>query len=149
MNASLLLLLAFLVLVESQVFVSQREINKEWLSWKMLHHPGYASKTDEEYRKAIFTRNLRYIKGQNRRFKAGLESYATALNQFADLTIEEFTSHFLGTKPQKLSGEKSPVAWKSTVALKDLPDSVDWRTKNLVTEVKNQVIGSISRFIYL
>lgn len=132
--------LVFLALSESRVFLSQREIDKEWFSWKMQYHPIYESRKDEQYRKGIFARNLRYIKGQNRRYKVGLESFATGLNQFADLTISEFTNRFLGTKPQKMLSGMPAKPWKSSVALKDLPDAVDWRDKNLVTEVKNQVI---------
>ncbi|KAM3179843.1 hypothetical protein ACTXT7_017487, partial [Hymenolepis weldensis] len=57
-----LALLVFLVLSESRVFLSQREIDKEWFRWKMQYHPVYESRKDEQYRKGIFARNLRYIK---------------------------------------------------------------------------------------
>nr|CDS30893.1 cathepsin l cysteine peptidase [Hymenolepis microstoma] len=133
-----LIFLVFLVLAESRVFPTQREIDKEWFTWKLQHYPTYESRTDEQYRKRIFARNLIYIKGQNRRYRARLESYVTGLNQFADLTISEFSDRFLRTKPLKMASEKSAKPWISSFALKDLPDTVDWRDKNLVTEIKNQ-----------
>ncbi|KAM7537403.1 hypothetical protein Aperf_G00000076873 [Anoplocephala perfoliata] len=133
-----LVLLIILVLVESKIFLTQREINKEWLNWKLKYQPKYGSSRDGDYRKGVFARNLLYIKGQNRRFKAGLESYATGLNQFADLTIREYMDRFLGTKPKNMVGGKPAKPWKSSIALKDLPDAIDWRNQSLVTEVKNQ-----------
>ncbi|VDO00919.1 unnamed protein product [Rodentolepis nana] len=114
------------------------EIDKAWFTWKLQRHPNYENKEDEEYRKYIFSINLHYIKGQHKRYKAGLESYMTKLNQFANLTFLEFADRFLGTKPQKMALGKPAKPWISSFALKDLPDTVDWRDKNLVTEIKNQ-----------
>lgn len=140
-----LILLITLVLGESRILLTQREINREWLNWKIQYQPDYESRRDEDHRRSIFARNLLYIRGQNRRFKAGLESYATGLNQFADLTVKEFTDKFLGTKPRYIVDGKPAKPWKSSTALRDLPDTVDWRDHNLVTEVKNQV----SRVLHL
>jgi len=67
-------------------------------------------------------------------------SYKKAINQFTDMSKEEFNS-FLGyNKPQGrtfqgVSQVPAPVFHK---AVKDLPASVDWRTKGIVTPVKNQ-----------
>jgi C1A family cysteine protease len=56
------------------------------------------------------------------------------INQFADMTQEEFRVKHLGyTMSKKLSSTVSEVP--SAVAL---PDAVDWRAKNAVGPVKNQ-----------
>jgi C1A family cysteine protease len=59
------------------------------------------------------------------------------VNQFTDLTEEEFRSQFLGYRhvplPQTAAPAASPVRRN-----KALPDSVDWRDKDVITSVKNQ-----------
>jgi len=55
------------------------------------------------------------------------------MNQFADLTTEEFNGLFKGLK--KMEFEIDSVAVVDTSAL---PASVDWRTRGVVTGIKNQ-----------
>merc|ERR1712151_906374 len=55
------------------------------------------------------------------------------LNKFADLTNDEFKKQFTGFKNQ--SSAQNNVKVLSTA---DVPDSIDWREHNAVTEVKNQ-----------
>jgi len=64
-------------------------------------------------------------------------SYQIGINQFSDLTPEEFSSTFLGRRGSKgMHAEQVPRVRLST--LKDLPSSVDWRQKNVISAVKNQ-----------
>ena len=153
MSRTLTRLLAFLTIAVSGVFIdgsfipTAREIDRHWLDWKMLHGRVYSNNEEEAYRKGVFARNLLYIKGQNRRYNAGLESYQTGLNQFADLTNTEFAELFLGTKPERRVTGKSRRMWQPPVPTGDIPDTVDWRDKNLVTEVKDQV--SFTKSTYL
>nr|AEE69034.1 cysteine protease [Taenia pisiformis] len=136
----LLLLLTIGVLVadvEISALLSERELDQQWGGWKLQHGRTYSGK-EEAHRRSVFARNLLYIKGQNRRFEAGLESYSTGLNQFADLELSEFTERFLGTRPENRVAGKCGRVWKALKSFADLPDTVDWRDKNLVTEVKNQ-----------
>lgn len=143
MVATLLLLLLLTVkplvaVFETSALLSERELKRQWVGWKLQHGRVYSEK-EEVYRRSVFARNLLYIKGQNRRFRAGLESYSTGLNQFADLELGEFTERFLRTRPESRVAGKRGRIWKALNSVADLPDTVDWRDKNLVTEVKNQV----------
>ena len=58
------------------------------------------------------------------------------VNEFSDLTHDEFKKVMLGPKiPIKTSAERNEVWLPEDAAA----DSVDWRTKGAVTPVKNQV----------
>merc|ERR1719281_1642143 len=65
------------------------------------------------------------------------------VNTFTDLTAEEFRKKFLlsGGLRSGLSAHEvndASLALSRHVDVADLPSSVDWRTKNVVTEPKNQ-----------
>lgn len=68
----------------------------------------------------------------------GRVSYKLGLNQFADLTDEEFEQRFT-TLPVDRNQLKSLGNVNSINGLAgELPDSIDWRDQSVVTPVKNQ-----------
>jgi len=79
------------------------------------------------YRMHVFGENFRKVFNHT----LGGHSYTLALNEFADLTWEEFRSSRLGYKPLGRKGE--PANIKATDA-----NAVDWRAKGIVTDVKDQ-----------
>eukprot|EP01087_Luapelamoeba_hula_P010214 TRINITY_DN26_c0_g1_i2.p1 TRINITY_DN26_c0_g1~~TRINITY_DN26_c0_g1_i2.p1 ORF type:complete len:336 (-),score=51.84 TRINITY_DN26_c0_g1_i2:97-1104(-) len=60
--------------------------------------------------------------------------FTVAMNQFGDLTSQEFSALYKGLKHRDIT-LPSEI---SVVDTAGLPDSVDWRTKGVVTGVKNQ-----------
>lgn len=97
----------------------------------LLHEKRY---TLQEYfqRLPIFMENRRRVEQHN----AENHSFQLGLNQFSDLTFEEFKKLYLWSEPQNCSatGEGKPL--RRSV---QYPDSMDWRKKgNYVTPVKNQ-----------
>jgi len=82
-----------------------------------------------------FKRNYMFIASEN----AKGHSYQLGINEFADMTPEEFMATHTGFKSsaQKTWGEL-PHLGKHVYSGAALPDSVDWRTKGAVTPVKNQ-----------
>lgn len=73
------------------------EIDAAWIMWKQTHGKSYGVSSDESFRKSIFTTNFQYIKKFNAesRAKHG-DSPSTpilGLNQFSDLSTEEFKAH--------------------------------------------------------
>merc|ERR1712083_993986 len=65
-------------------------------------------------------------------------SYTLGVNQFADLTADEFAATYMGLKkPTDLYGDL-PYLGRHNSSNKVLASSVDWTTKGAVTPVKNQ-----------
>ena len=58
------------------------------------------------------------------------------MNQFGDLTLEEFSGMYLGRKEHHNQNEKAPEY--ATLEENALPATVDWTTAGAVTPVKNQ-----------
>jgi len=102
----------------------------EWNSWKQFFGKNYTSEVTEAERFTIWSQNLKYINN----FNARSTGVVLAMNHFGDLTNEEFRKLYNNfVAPPRTS--------ESTFQLNDnvaLPDSVDWRQQNAVTQVKNQ-----------
>mmetsp|Transcript_22247 Transcript_22247/g.31151 ORF Transcript_22247/g.31151 Transcript_22247/m.31151 type:complete len:333 (-) Transcript_22247:118-1116(-) len=106
----------------------------EFGRWVSDHGREYDSVQEFAYRFEVFAKNKRLVDAH-----PDSSSYTLKLNQFADLTWSEFREHYLGasqncsaTQPRRTS---FAILTNKTAGL---PDSVDWRTKGVVTAVKNQ-----------
>ncbi|MGI4329235.1 C1 family peptidase, partial [Klebsiella pneumoniae] len=112
------------------------EVMAMYESWLLKHGKSYNAIGEKEKRFQIFKDNLRFIDEHN----AESRTYKVGLNRFADLTNDEYRSMYLGARTgsrrrfstPKRSDRYVPVAGES------LPDSVDWREKGAVVEVKDQ-----------
>eukprot|EP00954_Amorphochlora_amoebiformis_P029413 1393114-Amorphochlora_amoeboformis.AAC.1 len=58
------------------------------------------------------------------RHNIGGYSYSVELNEFADMTNEEFKKYYLGFKPAARTGK--PMVYNDNITL---PDAVDWSSK--------------------
>jgi len=111
---------------------SMYERHQQWMG-----HYGkvYKDSQEREKRFKIFTENVNYIEVFNKRDSNKL--YTLGINQFADLTNDEFTS-----SRNKFKGHMcSSITRTSTFKYENasaIPSSVDWRNKGAVTPVKNQ-----------
>merc|ERR1712160_94769 len=103
------------------------EVVTAWTSWKQTNGRAYGADSEEKYRMQVFYENFQFV--QN--FKDDMMT--AALNGFADLTNAEFKKQFAGYK-----GQQSAQKNVQTLSTADLPESVDWRSKNAVSDVKNQ-----------
>jgi hypothetical protein len=104
-------------------------------SWSLLYNKTYA--LDYAQRLAIFSTNVDFILRHNS--EGGAHRAAThqlALNEFADLSWDEFRTHRLGLAPVNATARRANAAfaYADTVA----PAAVDWRAKGAVARVKNQ-----------
>ncbi|XP_039014599.1 cysteine protease XCP1-like [Hibiscus syriacus] len=102
-------------------------------SWLSKHGKIYESIEEKLLRFEVFKDNLMHIDRRNKE----ISSYWLGLNEFADLSHEEFKSKYLGLKSQVFRKKQSPTDFTYRDVV-DLPKSVDWRKKGAVTPVKNQ-----------
>ena len=102
-------------------------------SWMSKHGKTYRSIEEKLHRFEIFKDNLKHIDERNKE----ISSYWLGLNEFADMSHEEFKNKYLGLKPAlpRRGGSSRDFSYRDVV---DLPKSVDWRKNGAVTPVKNQ-----------
>ena len=98
---------------------------------------------EESIRRSVFEENYKKIVAHNERANNGLHSFRLAVNQFADMTTEEFKQRMNGLRPE-MKRQSSVVFDKVN---NSLPATVDWRTVGVVTPVKNQ--GQVILYIIL
>merc|ERR1712002_297632 len=108
--------------------------DQEWEIFKAKYERNYLSTPEHDNRKSVFVNNYKLIQKHNAEHALGLHTYTLGVNQFADLTNEEFVKTYNGFRPELY--KDLPVA--SFQASADEPDSVDWREEGYVTPVKNQ-----------
>ena len=88
---------------------------------------------EKQARFGAFADNFEYITRENNKG----HSYQLGLNEFSDLSLDEFKMNKLGLKlPESVWGEL-PGLGMHKAGNSSLPSSVDWRSK-AVTPVKNQ-----------
>ncbi|KAJ4717315.1 Cysteine proteinase [Melia azedarach] len=114
-------------------------------SWSSKHGKNYKTVDEKLHRLQIFVDNLKHIDQRNKEVR----SYWLGLNEFSDLSHEEFKNKYLGLKVHDFSSRtrinninrrsntcsSGEFSYKNA---KDLPEAVDWRERGAVTEVKNQ-----------
>ncbi|KAF7010616.1 hypothetical protein CFC21_025013 [Triticum aestivum] len=134
-----------LVLVAATAFVSAAAARGEALAarherWMAKYGRVYTDAAEKLRRQEVFAANARHIDAVNR---AGNRTYTLGLNQFSDLTDQEFAETHLGYRHQRgglRPEDNTPMAAvnMSKAQSQSTPDSVDWRAQGAVTQVKYQ-----------
>merc|ERR1712002_1441875 len=108
-----------------------------WELFKTVHKKTYETEAEAVLRKEIFLNNVQKIEEHNQKFEAGEVSFKLGVNKFADLIESEYRTSQLGFK--KPEGLKTGASGMFVAdAGVELPQTVDWRKKGVVTGVKNQ-----------
>ena len=111
--------------------LSAGESNHTFNSWAARHGKVYETASERLHRLEIWLENAHDVRAHQ---NAG-HSWTMELNEFADLSEEEFAA-----RNGLLPTQALPVANNGTQLLgaAQLPDSIDWRDHNLVNPVQNQ-----------
>mgnify|MGYP003336358089 CR=1 FL=1 len=104
----------------------------EFGRFRQRFNRNYPSITEFETRFGIFKNNLKNIISHNSDLT---QNFTMAINQFTDLTSEEFRLQYVGALKDRVGsyGCKSFSSDDSRA-----PSSIDWRTDGAVTSVKDQ-----------
>ncbi|KAG5674826.1 hypothetical protein PVAND_004772 [Polypedilum vanderplanki] len=100
------------ILLPLLVFSLETSNHLAFQYFKTKHSKTYHNKTEEQNRFKIFSENYLFIKKHNKRFQKGLETYELGINQFTDLTRDEFRKLISGIPLPPLSKNSSKTTIK-------------------------------------
>ncbi|XP_031268261.1 senescence-specific cysteine protease SAG39-like [Pistacia vera] len=106
-------------------------LNERHEIWMAQYGRVYKDNAEKEMRFKIFLDNLEYVESVNREGRP----YKLGLNEFADLTNEEFRASRNGYKRGSISSGTISFSYENVIAV---PPTMDWRKKGAVTPVKDQ-----------
>ena len=113
--------------------IYEQKVLDNWTAYKIINLKSYSSEHESNYRLAVFNENLKKIDEINSNPK---NTFKAGLNEFSDLTAEEFGATFTGLN--KDLQEEDP----SIETLESSPDltfkGIDWTTLGGVTPPKRQ-----------
>ncbi|XP_050300878.1 procathepsin L-like [Anthonomus grandis grandis] len=117
--------------------------NVSWKTFKETHNKIYETAKEEQLRKSVFLYNKEKINQHNLEYEIGLHTYTMGVNQFTDLTEEEFFDFYTmkASQDQHYTFTQESDLFSSIykyINISQLPKDVDWRKYNVVSRVKNQ-----------
>ncbi|KAM1007942.1 hypothetical protein COP2_004575 [Malus domestica] len=104
--------------------------------WMKKHGRLYQDSVEKERRFHIFKNNVEFVEKFN---SEGNKTYRLGINQFSDMTNEEFLRYYTGYKQPTESTSSADASFMyENLSLTDVPPSIDWRDNGAVTPVKDQ-----------
>ncbi|XP_020631226.1 cathepsin L1-like [Orbicella faveolata] len=132
------------VSLASSLNLTHEEYKRYWQEWKSFYGKSYKSDILDQAHFIVWKNNLERIQKHN----SEGHSYTLAMNQFGDLTVDEYRSFFPGSESRLYKETKRHgSSFSLSSGVTQLPDTVDWRTKGYVTPVKNQ--GKLPLLVYV
>merc|ERR1712165_411516 len=108
--------------------------NQQWDEFKVQFNKEFRDLKHESERRAVFEANLDTIEAHNVKYEKGLSSYKMGINQFTDMTYEEFSNIVL-MDPR--DSEHVEVMQSKKIE-SSAPDAWDWRDEGILNPVKDQ-----------
>ncbi|XP_052817751.1 procathepsin L-like [Mya arenaria] len=131
----LLLLKSFVwCLILPALVTSVNDDSDSFLEYLKTYGKSYTTANEFNKRFSIWQETVSRVERHNADASKGLHSYTMAVNQFSDMTYEEYRANMFGFK-------SDPDHVRNTLyqsSLSELPAAVDWKAKGYVTEVGNQ-----------
>lgn len=109
----------------------------DYFNLQVEFNKSYSSVNEEESRMKIFMENRRTISNNNKKFKTGNSTFRMGLNQFADMTFEEFSRETAVPSLSFVNVTFHPRAFEADRS-EEIPASFDWRDFGAVSKVENQ-----------
>nr|ABU50817.1 Ale o 1 allergen [Aleuroglyphus ovatus] len=139
MKFTLVLGLALVALTSAHIpsmLLTEGELEAQFEQFKSTFGRVYPSPEIELHRKSIFRANLQFILRHNIDYFNGDSTFSVSVNNFTDLSNEEFRATFNGYR--RLAAVSLADSVHADNDVEALPATVDWTTKGVVTPIKNQ-----------
>lgn len=107
------------------------DLSMEWDLFKHDYNKQYSSLTEESERKEIFIENINRMKTYIKTHPDA--NYSMKINSLFDRRSEELVS-----KSMSISTPTDLLPVENDIDVKELPQSFDWRTKGVITDVRDQ-----------
>ncbi|EEA08370.1 papain family cysteine protease, putative [Cryptosporidium muris RN66] len=122
---------------DNSIYPSEQEFKNQFEDFKQKYKKEYSNLTEEKYRYSIFRKNMNFIKMSNNQ---GF-SYVLEMNEYGDLTHEEFMHNFMGYHPQhknKRFSDSHNILSSNKVENTSPPRFVNWVDAGCVNPVRDQ-----------
>ncbi|XP_065221427.1 cathepsin L-like proteinase [Planococcus citri] len=124
------------ILVHGAVLNDDEYNLQKWNSFKVQHTKQYETIEEEERRMKIYLDNEKKIAEHNERFENGEETYELGINEFSDLTTQEFNELYLTKIDTNRNTSEDFYILDSS--MDDAPAGRNWVQEGKVTRIKNQ-----------
>ncbi|KAJ8934795.1 hypothetical protein NQ318_002351 [Aromia moschata] len=131
-------LLVTIIVTVTSINANSQDVDAAWNNFKLDHGKEYRNLREEMLRKSIFVDNFNTIVEHNNRFNQGLVKFSLKINEYADMSAEEFKRTLNGYRKSKMTAGDIDVIHFVPDENVEVPDEFDWREKGAVTPVKNQ-----------
>ncbi|XP_055485245.1 protein CTLA-2-beta-like [Psammomys obesus] len=113
---------------------SDPSLDVEWQEWKMKHKKTY-SQDEEGHRRMVWEENKKKIEEHNAEYEEGKASFCMGLNEFSDLTNDEFWE-MMTCSSDSILPDQDII---NTHLFNDIPEFEDLIEDNTETPEKDQV----------
>ncbi|GLT29565.1 hypothetical protein SLA2020_044230 [Shorea laevis] len=131
---AMLMILGCWALQTTSRILPEADIAEKHQSWMSLYGRIYPNSAEKELRMKIFKDNLEFIEKFN---SEGNHTFKLGLNQFSDLTNEEFKALYTGYKIPPNSDSSKTTAFRHE-SVTDIPSSKNWTKEGAVNSIKDQ-----------
>jgi len=121
--------LLFLAFVAVTFALTESQYRREFQKFQQKHSKVYSA-VEFRQRYETFKRNLDFVNNHDES-----KGFSVAMNEFGDLTVEEFASIYNGLDMRPRDTVDNSFWQEKAVSA---PDTWDWRTEGAVTGIKNQ-----------
>jgi C1A family cysteine protease len=142
-SAILLISAAALIAAAAATAPTDGRSEKLWRDWKAAHNRNYRTRAAEDAKRAIFFENARIVDEWNSQVKVAEDDAKLALNDFADMSNEEYSNMLTFVVPER--SREVPDLFQARRASRSaraapvvLPTSLDYRQSGFVGPVGDQ-----------